>query len=444
MFNNNITCEKLTYAFREMYPNVSVEKLFGDNSLYVCLYKFLDRDTKLKVIEANYAEEFPKSENTIMIVNTDAMFDEEVVQKIISNMTAAGFRFNEDIRSYYKDEFNVLLFTDDNINMSVVIAERLNYRFRYHFLLATFPRLIQWICSSKIGKPPTKEQMDLLNALASTDPTKFEEIVRQIESDKEISDKYIFGKMSAMKNSYYGKQLNSIRESIVDKNNKVGAHNAAIRQLLADLRTLNSRYSALQISESSDDAGIQSFIDYLKAAKNIRVVSVNSDECVVRFKVYTYFNSWPDSAESLLDNHRSYFYRHNESSLSEDELEKLYRAVFIDETVKIKTCAEYTIGLINYEIVGTWSGEFEGMIPNPHLRHYSCLGGYSTMINECLQRGDLVGVVDACIASAGSLNIEESPTMEYFCDEATDVYNACYEYNGKMYTCVEVLKEIDK
>ena len=51
---------------------------------------------------------------------------------------------------------------------------------------------------------------------------------------------------------------------------------------------------------------------------------------------------------------------------------------------------------------------FKSYVPNPHLKIFSCLGGYEYKIADELRNRNYIVAVEMCCASAGSVNVEET------------------------------------
>jgi len=95
----------------------------------------------------------------------------------------------------------------------------------------------------------------------------------------------------------------------------------------------------------------------------------------------------------------------------EENCRKLLDAMLIQNTIKLKLCAIYHLDIRGD--VGTTCGysfpsNCADYIPNYHLDHHRCFGNYAAVITGYLRNADTIGAINACIASAKSVNIAES------------------------------------
>lgn len=178
-----------------------------------------------------------------------------------------------------------------------------------------------------------------------------------------------------------------------------------------DLRNeLVGLYAAIDNNEHHGE-----IMEYFNANKSLWLVSADGGSGKIRFTVRTYLEYFdPDVAEACISNRNSYMYSNPgmKSRVRPEDMELLLRALFVDCTMKIRMCATYDLGR-NMSAVGGfhYGTDCDTYLPNPHIHYYSCLGhDYPRTAAECLAKGDLIGAIEQCVASAKSVNFEERPT----------------------------------
>lgn len=190
-------------------------------------------------------------------------------------------------------------------------------------------------------------------------------------------------------------------------------HNQYNRKL-QDRNDLLLTYNALQLKAAQPSEHDGEVFDFFLHSRNLHLVSVEGEN--VRFVVTTYATNYdPESLEVFLSNPDSYIYAHPNSVFGSEERAMLLRALFLDETLKLRLSACYSVGNNGVYVDNDCASltSLEGYMINPHLRYYNCLGSYEGRINECMQNFDYVGGIATCVASAGSINFSDSPVASH-------------------------------
>jgi len=77
-------------------------------------------------------------------------------------------------------------------------------------------------------------------------------------------------------------------------------------------------------------------------------------------------------------------------------------------TFNLDDCSVVTDSGYNYVAADV---RYKSYLPNPHLKIYACLGGYRDEIPEKLEQRDYIGAFEMAIASAGSVNLDETDNV---------------------------------
>lgn len=120
-----------------------------------------------------------------------------------------------------------------------------------------------------------------------------------------------------------------------------------------------------------------------------------------------------------------------------------------DPQFAIRMCAFYEIDMSTAS-VGVISGYDYGdartkkYIPNPHLQRHACLGSYREPIRENLRRNNIIGAIQQCAASAGSVNLQETNmTFKPFMASVFKSNNKILVDNeGNEYTVKEAIQKL--
>ena len=122
-------------------------------------------------------------------------------------------------------------------------------------------------------------------------------------------------------------------------------------------------------------------------------------------------------------------------------------ALFLENKFKIKLCAVYHLdirGTLDTTSNYHYPANCSDYLPNYHLQRHECLGDYRRVVTGYLERGDTIGAINACIASAKSININESgPTFNPFMREVFTTNARCIQMpDGTSVTPTEAFKTL--
>ena len=190
----------------------------------------------------------------------------------------------------------------------------------------------------------------------------------------------------------------------------------------------------------------QKLVDFFKNQKCLNLTDAR-DDCI-SFSVSKYIDIFdPEVYSSHIRNTSSFLYMPN---VHAEEIWNEERRLFLDSifgpkpVYKVRVFAAYTLYLSTAQVRGTADIVPADRIGNPHVKHFHCLGGYEPTIREKLRNNDITGAIATCMASAGSLNIADSPVMKAFLAEMSNKQSECIERisDHKLFTPIEALKAL--
>ena len=283
----------------------------------------------------------------------------------------------------------------------------------YHLLQALIPRLFPYYFEDA---PLDTEELSLLDSLTLRTATEYERILDALSTRIDFRGYAVKKILKDFENS--------------GRRDEVQETRSRIDSLRADVERLGDRYSQCirQIDELSSllagqemalaaASGDSELIEYFMCNRNIEPVSAEGRSLL--FTVKTYLESFdPEQFRVYSRNLHSHLYvgySYADRFKDVESRKRMLEAIFSDEPIlRVKMCSNYVLDLRGsssarrfYE----YGKGFEDYVPNPHINQYACLGDYARYINAALQRGDLIGAIEQCIASAKSLNLAESITV---------------------------------
>ena len=163
--------------------------------------------------------------------------------------------------------------------------------------------------------------------------------------------------------------------------------------------------------------------DFILAHDNINIVKTLDDRGF-QITVKTQYVPTTESiaqARDALRQGKGWLTARSQSKIKFEEMKALFKALFVDRILKLNFCASYNITLstdvFRIPISGyNFDDEFCDYMPNPHINTHRCGGDYVTDWAVEVSQGDFLGMINTCVASAGSLNFGDGTVMREFMD----------------------------
>lgn len=365
----------------------------------------------------------------------------------------SGWHCLEKVTEFYRKTFYVVCFVNPDIKSVVIYTENMDMR-KMHYLQCSIFAFLPWYFNPEDGVEP--EEMELIQSLREKTSDKY------IESTAKIAQKYDF-RSANIRNLLQGFEVAHEKQECDRIKNEINRCDVDIRsyndQIGSLLRARNDKLVRLLGLEAKIAQGTENdseMMEYFLCNKKLILDSVIGTEITFVVKDYiAYFDE--DMALSMIENKRSYIYMPDGNSwnspISPDDIEKLMRAIFIDQVLKVKFCAAYRFDLrgnvsamYNYG----FGAECDDATPNVHIDRFTCMGNYQRVINDLLSQNNYIGAIEQCIASCESLNFGDGAVMSEFMRRmyGTSGYNAnirCIELpDGRVVKPKEAIKWLNQ
>jgi hypothetical protein len=348
--------------------------------------------------------------------------------------TYQGWHRLEKVTEFYKKQFLTMCFINPDKKSVAIFVDSLDMR-KMHYLQCSIFAFLPWYFDPEKGV--SEIEMELINSLREKTSNKYEDVIARIASQYDFRSARIRQLLSGFETKFERIECNNIRGQLDRVRNNIDSLNRQIGDQLHTKNDLEIKLLGLEtkISNASEDSEI---MEYFLCNDRLVLLRVSNDTMLFGVKAYIeYFNE--DMVESVLRNKSSYVYAPDGRSCNRhipaESMEKLIRAIFIDQTLKIKVCAAYEFDLNGSVYAQQYFGfdhNFHDCMPNPHIDGYHCLGNYQRTINELLSKRDYITAIEQCVASAKSLNFGDSPVMNLF---FRAIYKLDCNYNNK---CIEL------
>lgn len=377
-----------------------------------------------RMVSGIYDHFEPEANNTIYLHNfhhnQESNYANLELVKSTWESVYPGWQMLTKVTDFFRKQFYVVCFVHPERKSVILFTERLDMR-KYHYLQCSIFAFLPWYFNPEDGV--SEQEMELINALREKSSDKYIEVIAKIAEQYNLREKRIRNLLSGFESRADRGRYENIKSEIESIDRDIRAYNERITDRLRqkserEITMLGLRNKIAQTEDSGRDSEIMEYF-----LCNNKLDLVRSDDTELIFTVKTeisYFDE--EMAESAIDNKSSYLYLDDYDrryeDVNQDDLEKLFRAIFVDQKFKINVCAAYRFDIRGgVDAISEYSFDastYSDCMPNPHIDGYRCMGNYNQTINELLINHDYIGAIEQCIASCKSLNFADSTVMGLF------------------------------
>lgn len=346
---------------------------------------------------------------------------------------------SEKITQFYRKSFRVLCFINRGVNSVVIFVERMNIQ-KMHYLQMSIPALLPWYFEEN---PVNETELQLLKSLGEKSPESWVRCIDQIVGTLDFESIRIKRLLDGLERRTNERLLDQMHRDLSSVDNYLRELDRRYEEKLKERDMACIKIAGIQ--KRIDDGNGSELMDYFLCNK--RLLLDRAEDNIVYFCVRDYLSYFDEeAAETYINNPNSYFYRYG---MDREKLRSLLRAIFIDQTIRIRFWAEYrlVVGVGVSPVEQACPGHMmDGYRPNPHINYYGCMGNYRRIVNEALRNGDTIAAIEQCIASAKSLNFHDGAVMAQFCEEFVgdqENYKALELPDGRVVTPVEAIEWLE-
>lgn len=332
-----------------------------------------------------------------------------------------------DVEEYLRPCMTVLIYINDKKQDTYIFVRELNPK-RLHFLLSLMPRFLPWYFKDN---PLDDDEIALFKSLTCRCSPEFVHICNKMTEERfDLREIFLRQKLDGFGNSYYIDRIKKIQfDQNVCRNSMISAETNYAREAkkLQDLIIMEAGIRESMLNGKQENI----VLNYLLCNKSVDVIDA-SKHAVLKFIVRTFIANWdPEQANILLTKQTSksaFFRDYNrnflkfyETQMPDKRIEKLVKALFIDETLKLRVCAAYSLDFASKTFAGhshyMYGLNYKSYTPNQHIHQYACLGNNVPEIRRAVTNSDYIMAIESCIASAQNINMLEPNTVSYFMKE---------------------------
>lgn len=351
---------------------------------------------------------------------------------------------------------NALIYTDqpydpkipksptDNTR-TLIIMENMNVQ-RWHQIAAILPRLFNhWFTK----QPLTDRDRQLLNALTGSTLDQFLSLIEEYAAEYDFRSQIIRDLLGDFEVKYAKERGSALERTTSDLDNRIKDYFDQIGDLTRQKDGLLAQLWGYQ--NQADKATEPQTMNFFLANKNLYLCSASAD--ALEFYAAAWLTNWdPEQADvTFAKEHCTSWYEYNNRwDIPNEDALLLYKAIFLEETVKVRFWSHYRLALRGESPMGIIKGgnphnAIHNALPNPHHHYHACGGSNSMYVARCIQDHDIIGAIEQCISATAGLNLIEHISYQYFEKELFDPANGKVVYlndTGEFVTTKEAIQHL--
>lgn len=363
-------------------------------------------------------EMFTDPANKLIVVDTCLNDDEKnkaIMSKIRRNFVKKfpGFAENEKAKMFFGESFPTSTYVNPGSKTTVIFATGLSVD-RLHYLQCAVAVAIPWYFDVDDGITAVEKELIYSLCDKTGGQKRYLDAIQKLASKYDFRTPKIEQYLSGFEKFYEQKNIERLKRNIADYQRAIDQYYEHIREQMRRQRDDQIQLCGYENKlETMDDGGLR---EYFLANKNLILDRVEDGR--MYFGVRGYLNMFDsDFAERVIDNPSSYVYRN--TSFGNEDIKKLMLAIFVDRSLKIKSCAKFTIDIDRMSVDAISGDECEEIdyinhLPNPHLYFHSCMNANRDAVMNALKSGNYIGAIEQCCYSMSNLAWSDSTVMKEF------------------------------
>lgn len=362
--------------------------------------------------------------------------------------TLSGFEELEDLSKFLgQRKFRTRFFVNHETKSTVIFAERMDFK-RWHLLQSLIPRYMPWFFEGENKLTP--DEFEFIKSLTNKESDAYETLADKLAQKFDLRSAMLREQFRGFETRADKMALDSIRNNIESTKREISRLHETYATLYARVEDYYIRQFGLEEKIRRGDCGEESdFLKYLLSNKAFNLVNINDSR--IEFIITTRLSNFdPEAADRMIANKNSYLYDYlGGTPFSKNTASSLLRAIFQDETIKLRLCAAFSVDFASGRYSGLEDYNYPANIrnsylPNQHTHRYGCLGGNERVIEQAMMEKDYVGVVAACIAAAANMGMGDITVGRHFAKEFFQNRYKIYELpDGTLATPEEALRWLE-
>lgn len=477
MFGQTVVTAFVGEIADELFPKIRVGNSYADDSFVgtarailapripadfdrEVIVDFMDRSTCIQLDADDIFGGFDEGREYFRLVAVSSEFDDVAFAQLAESVEARKPSFQQDMKvkaffGQFSPKINIASYIDAQNHHTVVVASGVNIR-TYHAIQTALPRFFPWFfAESKVNADERALLLSLCNrsphtqtvhGTDGTDTVKpgYIELMQACEKFYDFKTAKIMKMIPTFIANSEQVQIDNVIADMRRLDDQYESYESMLRDINTQRHDLEVRLAGLNVMRGhGDDGGLT---EWFKSVDQVELTDARDGR--LNFEVYTNLEWWDDDlAVEYVRNRESEMYSRT-AGMKKDSWEILMRAIFVDRTMHIRTCAAYSMR-IGDTIAGmsghTFTRDSDTRIPNSHIQYHGCTGAYRSMFRDAMKRGEYVLGMETAVTSAKSMNFSDISFGEFIRDMGDNKDKRYIEDNdGNLYTPGDAVKQIKK
>lgn len=313
---------------------------------------------------------------------------------------------------YFARSMKLLVYVDPKKKRVALIVDSVNMQ-KIHMLEAGMLSFFPWYFD--ISKGYTANEKKLCESLIKTSSDEFYEAASAISDEMNFRMEYQIKAINELETRFDRETMAQTRSRIEEIQNQIERMHRQISDQMAEQYDLQIKVIGIEAKIASGACG--ELGDYFMSNKSLKFLGADDG---IRFAAVGYMSYWDeDLAKRCIDNLSSSLYEgvSSDSAIKKEDLRNFYRAVFIDQTIKWRTCAAFNLRpgrTLERPHPYSFGKEFGTYMPNTHIDRYGCIGSYDNIIDDAITQHDYITALEQCVAAAMSFNFADGTVSGTF------------------------------
>jgi len=325
-----------------------------------------------------------------------------------------GFEIKDSIGLLLKQKCEVectaVYHKEKNIAAIFIRSQDIRY---YHMLIGFISVLFPSLFKNSPLKP---EEYELIKSMNRQDKTSFIQAIQNCVKPYAFEFKHLM--LATLLRNMHETRINNAKREVDNQRESVKMYERQYTDAIASLKEMIRNYEGMKATEQMDKPE-EELVDYLATNPHIHNMLIRNGK--LSFSVSTLLNNYNENAWKTFSDRGGIYDGKYRTILLDVFTNEKNRRIFLDQIFSddpeftVKIAGNYTLDLqschiatrsdYNYE---TADPMYKSYLPNPHLKLFSCLGGYERRVIEQLYNRNYIGAIELCIASAGSVDLDET------------------------------------
>ena len=341
---------------------------------------------------------------------TNDNFDQNVIDENL-----AEFKEKKSISAFVKEktgsECTVLYHETKNVvGIFVNSIDNRLYHLLLSFISLYFPSLFK-------ENPLTENDYSLIKSLSKKDKNDFYACIKNMVQPYAMEFRRI--QMKSFMKGLHEKKIADADRAVANQRRRVQEHENLYTEAIRTLRELIVQFEGLKVTENYDSPE-EDLVEYLATNKDIHNLVIRDNRMF--FSVTTLLSNFNVDAWNTFKERGYIFDGEYDTRLTSEAFRNienrklLLNSIFADSPdLFVRMAGNYQLDIganriytdSDYRYLDD-DPMFKDYLPNPHLKIFGCLGGYKDKVIRALADRNYVAAVNLCIASAGSINLDET------------------------------------